>query len=65
MRGIDGLETTKRIRKFDKDIIIIAQTAYALQDDESKAFTNGCDDYIAKPIRARELMDAIHRHLPS
>lgn len=65
MPNMNGYEATQEIKKINKEIPIIAQTAYALQDDESKAFTNGCDDYIAKPIRARELMDAIHKHLPS
>lgn len=65
MPNMNGYEATQEIKKINKEIPIIAITAYALQDDESKAFTSGCDDYIAKPIRARELMDCIHKHLPS
>lgn len=65
MPNMNGYEATQEIKKLKKNIPIIAQTAYALQDDESKAFTNGCDDYIAKPIRSRELMDCIHKHLSS
>ncbi|NJO89564.1 MAG: response regulator [Chloroflexia bacterium] len=38
---------------------VIAQTAYALIGDESKAFNAGCDDYIHKPIDINELMKKI------
>ena len=65
MPNMNGYEATQEIKKLEKGIPVIAQTAYALQDDESKAFTNGCDDYIAKPIRSRELMEIIYRHLPN
>lgn len=65
MPNMNGYEATQEIKKLDRQIPIIAQTAYALQDDESKAFANGCDDYITKPIRSRELLDCIHKHLSS
>lgn len=50
MPEMDGYEATKRIREFNKDVIIIAQTAYALVGDREKALAAGCNDYIAKPF---------------
>ena len=56
---ISGYEATKQIRKFNKDVIIIAQTAYALSGDHEKAIEAGCNDYISKPINKDELMEMI------
>ena len=53
---MNGYEATKQIRKFNKDVIIIAQTAYALSGDREKAIAAGCDDYISKPINSEELI---------
>ncbi len=49
---MDGYAATRLIRKFNKDVVIIAQTAYALSGDKEKAIVAGCDDYISKPINA-------------
>lgn len=49
MPGLSGLEATRQIREFNKDIIIIAQTAFALKEEMQNAFDAGCNDYIAKP----------------
>ena len=61
--GIDGYETTRRIRKFNKGISIIAQTAFALSGDKEKAIEVGCDDYITKPIDNEELFELINKHI--
>jgi len=58
--SIDGYEATRQIRKFNKDVIIIAQTAYALEGDKEKAIAAGCNDYITKPINAKELKQKIN-----
>ena len=55
MPVVDGYEATRQIRKFNKKVIIIAQTAYALAGDRENALKIGCDDYIAKPIVVNEL----------
>ena len=62
MPGMDGYEATRQIRKFNKDVVIIAQTAYALQGDKEKALAAGCDDYVAKPIKADELKQKIIKY---
>ena len=48
---IDGLEIVRRIRKINKKVIIIAQTAFAMPDDKEKALEAGCNDFITKPLK--------------
>jgi PAS domain S-box-containing protein len=47
---MSGYEATQQIREFNKEVVIIAQTAYALTGDKEKALEAGCDNYITKPI---------------
>jgi CheY-like chemotaxis protein len=47
---MNGYEATREIREFNTEVIIIAQTAYALAGDREKAIAAGCNDYISKPI---------------
>ena len=61
MPVMNGYDATKEIRKFNKDIKIIAQTAYALEGDREKAITAGCNDYISKPINVSRLMEIIDK----
>ncbi len=62
MPVMDGYAATKKIRGFNKDVIIIAQTAYAMEGDREKALQAGCNDYISKPIDPDELYELIYRH---
>jgi CheY-like chemotaxis protein len=57
---MNGYEATRQIKTARKDIPVIAQTAYALTEDRSKALAAGCDDFIAKPIGREELLNKIH-----
>jgi PAS domain S-box-containing protein len=50
MPMMDGHEATRQIRLFNKDVIIIAQSAYAFSGDKEKAIEAGCNSYITKPI---------------
>lgn len=63
MPVLDGLSASREIRKFNKDVIIIAQTAFALAGDKKKALEAGCNDYIAKPIRKKELIKLLFNHI--
>lgn len=49
--GLNGYEVTEHIRTLSKDVIIIAQTAYAHPYDRQKALDAGCNEYISKPNR--------------
>ena len=62
MPGIDGFDTTRRIRGFGgkfSTIPIIAITAHALKGDKDKCINAGMNDYVSKPIRAEELIRMI------
>jgi CheY-like chemotaxis protein len=52
---MDGYVATRKIRQFNKNLIIIAQTAYGMAGDQNKAIEAGCNDYIPKPINKDEL----------
>lgn len=63
--GIDGLETTKRIResKEDKGIPIIALTSYAMTGDRERALSAGCNGYLEKPINPDTIMEEIEKFI--
>jgi len=61
--GIDGYEATRKMKKIKSGIPVIAQTAYAMQEDQNKSMEAGCDDYISKPIEINELMGKLGRFL--
>ncbi len=63
MPEMNGHQTTRQIRKFNKDIYIIAQTAYAYVEDEERAIQSGFNDYITKPIIKDELVLALEKYL--
>lgn len=62
MPKMNGYDATKEIRKFNKDLIIIAQTAYGLSGDKEKAIEAGCNDYISKPINKDKLLVLIQKY---
>jgi len=62
MPDLDGYEATRQIRQFNKEIIIIAQTAFALSHDREKALEAGCNDYISKPINHALLANLMKIH---
>ena len=62
MPVMDGYEATREIRKFNTDMVIIAQTAYALIGDKEKTIEAGCNNYISKPIIKDQLMSLLLRY---
>ncbi|MCD4679522.1 MAG: response regulator [Bacteroidales bacterium] len=65
MPKMNGYDTTRQIRKFNKNLVIIAQTAYALSGDKKKAIEAGCNDYIPKPLNKKLLSEIINKLLDS
>lgn len=62
MPEMSGYETVREIWQFNLDVIIIAQTAFALHGDSEKAIQSGCNDYISKPFKNEELTELINKH---
>jgi len=62
MPVMDGYEATQQIRKFNKKVIIIAQTAYGLVGDRELSIKAGCNDYISKPLNLELLMAKIEKY---
>lgn len=60
---MDGLEVTKEVRKIMPSAYIIAQTAYASDEDRQKCFDAGCNDYLSKPIDKNILYNSINKYL--
>jgi hypothetical protein len=63
MPVMNGLEATQQIRQFNKDVIIIAQTAFGFSSDREMALEAGCNDYISKPVNKEKLFEIIKKHL--
>jgi len=61
MPEMDGLEATREIRKFNREVVIVAQTAYGLTGDREKALKAGCNEYISKPVVIEELKSLIKK----
>ena len=59
---MDGYEATQEIRQFNKDVVIIAQSAYGLSRDIRKAINVGCNDHISKPIDKHEFLTLLQKH---
>ena len=57
---MDGLEATKIIRDMGVEIPIIALTANAYASDKKNAFKAGCNLFLSKPIRKRDLLNALN-----
>jgi CheY-like chemotaxis protein/HPt (histidine-containing phosphotransfer) domain-containing protein len=68
MPEMDGLEATRNLRRElpgDRQPHIVAMTANAMQGDREMCLAAGMDDYVSKPIRIEELVEALSksRHL--
>ena len=63
MPEMDGLEATESIRSREKrsgrHIPIVAMTAHAMKGDRERCLAAGMDDYVSKPIRARQLLETM------
>lgn len=63
MPVMNGLDATREIRQFDRDIPIIAVTANAFVSDYENAIAAGCNIFMPKPIKREELLRTIAKLL--
>lgn len=63
MPVLDGYDTTRLIRKVDSKVPVIAQTAFAMDDEKAKCIEAGCDDYLSKPICMSELLKTVRKYV--
>jgi len=61
MPKMDGIETTKQMRKMGYNHPVVALTANALAGQAEMFLKNGFDDFISKPIDIRQLNASLHR----
>jgi PAS domain S-box-containing protein len=59
--GMDGYAATQKIRELNKDVVIIAQTAYAQKDDKHKSIEVGCNEHITKPLSSTLILETVNR----
>lgn len=60
---MDGIEATKEIKKTNKEIPIIALTAFAMAEDKKNALKAGCNYFLSKPVNRNQLLETINNHL--
>jgi len=63
MPVMNGYEATAAIIELNPHIPVVAQTAFALSGDREISLSNGCDDYISKPIKSDELYQIMSKYL--
>lgn len=60
---MNGIQVTRNLRNSGIKSPIIAQTAFAMDDDEKKCLEAGCDRYLAKPIKRDKLFSVMNELL--
>lgn len=63
MPEMNGYEATLVLKKKYPQLPIVAQTAFAMSDDREKALDAGCDDYLAKPIKSKDLLAVVGKFI--
>lgn len=63
MPKMNGIEATRAIKSFRSDVTIVAQTAFAMEEDKQNCYAVGVDDFLAKPVRYKLLFDTLGKYL--
>ncbi|MCB2195125.1 MAG: response regulator [Bacteroidetes bacterium] len=59
MPVMNGLQAARKIKSIEKNIPIIAQTAFTLEYNKQRSIESGCDAYLSKPITKSQLLSLI------
>lgn len=62
MPEMDGWETTKKIREFNKDVIIFGLSANVTTEAIDKALDSGMNNYLSKPFKKEHLYKLLFFH---
>ena len=60
---IDGYNILHEMKSYNKDIIVIVQSAFAIPEFRKKAFDLGCDDFLSKPVTRHQIFNTILKHI--
>ena len=63
MPKMNGIEATRAIKSFRNDVVIVAQTAFAMEEDKQNCYAVGVDGFLAKPVRYKLLFETIGEFL--
>lgn len=63
MPKMNGIEATRAIKSFRSELTIVAQTAFAMEEDKRNCYAVGVDDFLSKPVRYKLLIDTLNKHL--
>lgn len=63
MPRMDGLEATRLIRSYSREVPIIALTAFAFESDREKALESGCNDFLTKPVSQNGLEKVLDKYI--
>ncbi|MCF6335052.1 MAG: ATP-binding protein [Spirochaetales bacterium] len=63
MPVMNGFEATEKIKSIRPDLPIVAQSAYSTSKDMDLAKSNGCDDYLVKPVKEIQLKAIIKKYI--
>jgi len=62
---MNGIEAAKQIKSFRPQLIIVAQTAFAMAEDRQQMINHGFDDYISKSMTQEQLLACVEKWVES
>ena len=62
MPELNGIEATRKIRSFDRNVPIIAQTAYVMAEEKEESLQVGCNHFVTKPLDRTVVMELIDKY---
>ncbi len=63
MPVMSGLDATRLIKSFRCDLPVVVITAYSLPEDRKAAIDAGCDDFLVKPFKGKDLLEKICKYI--